>query len=182
MTGSVPGRAGNTHPTICPYETFPTSSSYINIAVGNDRLFKKFSKLLDHAPWSEDKRFSSNPERVKNREELFKLISDITLTKPREEWLEIFDKEGIPAGPVYSIDEAVNHPQVVKREMVQEVSHSTLGTIKQTGIPVKLESTKGSIKGPPPTHGEHSIRILKDLGYSDNEISVLKRDNVIKDC
>jgi crotonobetainyl-CoA:carnitine CoA-transferase CaiB-like acyl-CoA transferase len=179
MTGKPPFRAGNTHPTICPYETFPTSSAYVNIAVGNDRLFEKFAGLMGHPEWVQDDRFSSNPKRVENRAALFESIAAITRTRSREEWLDIFNKEGIPSGPVYNVDEVLTHPHVLEREMVREVDHPKLGKTSVTGVPVKLEQTAGSVKGPPPLHGEHSIKVLKDLGYSDKDIKDLQIKKVI---
>jgi crotonobetainyl-CoA:carnitine CoA-transferase CaiB-like acyl-CoA transferase len=179
MTGKPPNRAGNTHPNICPYETFPTSSSYVNIAVGNDRLFEKFAGLLGHPEWVRDPRFTTNPDRVQNRATLYEMISAITRERTREDWLEIFDREGIPAGPVYAVNEVLEHPQVLARDMVQEIAHPVLGAMKVTGVPIKLSATSGSIKGAPPLHGQHSFGVLKDLGYGDEDIASLVEKKII---
>ena len=190
-TGLVPKRKGNQHPTICPYETFKASDEYINIAIGNDKLWQKFCDLL--APLEknsltglglkeikDDPKFSSNPKRVENRDELFLIIEKIIREKKAQEWLKIFDDEGIPAGPILSVDKVLNHPQVLAQEMVVEVNHPKSGKIKLTGIPVKLSATPGSIDKPPPLLGEQNDEVLSDiLGYSEEEIKSLKDQEVI---
>ncbi|MBU2567661.1 MAG: CoA transferase, partial [Elusimicrobia bacterium] len=118
-TGKTPKRKGNQHPTICPYETFETSDGYINIAIGNDKLWIQFCTLLNKispdlfpANISSDPKFAANPERVQNRNELFPIINKIISQKTTDAWLKIFDEKGIPAGPILSLDKVLNHPQV----------------------------------------------------------------------
>ncbi len=179
-TGSPPKRIGNQHPTICPYETFKASDGYINIAVANDKLWHKLCDLLGLDEIENDPRFSSNPKRVENRDELFPIIDKIISTKKSTEWLKIFDEEGIPSGPILTVDSVVNHPQVQARKMVTEISHPKAGQIKLTGIPVKLSDTPGSIENPPPLLGQHTDEILSDvLGYSKEKITELRKSEVI---
>ncbi|MBA7604441.1 Acetyl-CoA:oxalate CoA-transferase [subsurface metagenome] len=179
-TGSVPRRIGNQHPTICPYETFKASDGYINIAVGNNKLWHKFCDLLGLDETENDPRFSSNPKRVENRDELFTIIEKIISAKKSTEWLKLFDEEEIPAGPILTVDKTVNHPQVQAREMVADITHPKAGQIKLTGIPVKLSDTPGSIENPPPLLGQHTDEILSDvLGYSKAEITELRKSEVI---
>ena len=179
-TGLVPKRKGNQHPTICPYETFKASDEYINIAIGNDKLWQKFCDLLGLKEIKDDPKFSSNPKRVENRDELFLIIGKIIREKKAQEWLKIFDGEGIPAGPILSVDKVLSHPQVLAQEMVVEVNHPKSGKIKLTGIPVKLSATPGSIDKPPPLLGEHNDEVLSNiLGYSKEEIKSLKKEKVI---
>ena len=179
-TGSVPKRIGNQHPTICPYETFKASDGYIHIAVGNNKLWHKFCDLLGLDETENDPRFSSNPKRVENRDELFTIIEKIISAKKSTEWLKLFDEEEIPAGPILTVDKTVNHPQVLAREMVTDITHPKAGQIKLTGIPVKLSDTPGSIENPPPLLGQHTDEILSDvLGYSKDEITELRKLEVI---
>ncbi len=179
-TGSVPRRIGNQHPTICPYETFKASDGYINIAVGNNKLWHKFCDLLGLDETENDPKFSSNPKRVENRDELFTIIEKIISAKKSTEWLKLFDEEEIPAGPILTVDKTVNHPQVQAREMVVDITHPKAGQIKLTGIPVKLSDTPGSIENPPPLLGQHTDEILLDvLGYSKDEITELRKSEVI---
>ena len=117
---------------------------------------------------------------MENRDELFSIIGKIISRKKAREWLKLFDDAGIPAGPILSVDQVLNHPQVRAREMVVEVQHPKAGKVKLTGIPVKLSATPGSIAQPPPLIGEHSDEILSGiLGYSAEEIKSLKEEKAI---
>lgn len=179
-TGKITKRKGNVHPTICPYETFQAKDGYINIAIGNDKLWQRFSNLLKLESIKNDPKFSTNPERVKNRDELFQIINKIITQKSVDEWLRVFDEKGIPAGPILSIDKVLEHPQIKAREMILELPHPKAGKIKLTGIPVKLSETKGQVQSPPPLLGQHTEEILKNiLNYNDKTIQQLKKEKVI---
>ncbi|MEW5692040.1 MAG: CaiB/BaiF CoA-transferase family protein [Candidatus Hydrogenedentota bacterium] len=179
MTGKSPKRKGNQHPTICPYETFETKDGYLNIAVGNDNLWISFCEIVGLEEIVNDERFKTNPQRVKNRDILFPLIQEKLKSKKRDEWLEIFDKEGLPAGPIYSVSEVLNHPQVKAREMIKELDHPAIKKMKTTGIPVKLSDTPGRILTPPPLLGEHTHSLLLSLGYSEQEIEELREQGIV---
>ena len=178
-TGKSPHRRGNEHPTICPYETFEASDDYINIAVGNDRIWQQFCDLLGLTEIKNNPRFSTNPKRVENHDQLFPVINAIMKRKPVGEWLKTFEEAEIPAGPILTLEEVLSHPQVLARDMVVEVNHPSVGRLKLTGIPVKLSKTPGKIKSPPPLLGEHTEEVLSDLGYSKQEIEELKKDGVV---
>ncbi len=177
-TGAVPTRKGNQHPTICPYETFQSSDGYVNIAVGNNWLWKPFCKLLEIDDLRDDPRFESNPQRVKNRDLLFPILQEIIMKKTTEEWLGLFDKNGIPAGPILTVDKVLSHPQVLARDMVVDMKHPISGDIKVTGIPVKLSETPGSIRLAPPTLGQHNKEILEELGFTSKEIEEIESAEV----
>jgi len=179
-TGSVPTRRGNQHPTICPYETFRASDDYINIAIGNDKLWQKFCGILGLENIKDVPKFATNPKRVENRDELFPVIEKIISGKKVKEWLKIFDDAGIPAGPILTVDKVLSHHQVLAREMVTEVNHPKAGKLKLTGIPVKLSATPGSVNTPPPLLGEHNDEVLSNIsGYSKEEIKKFREDGVI---
>jgi crotonobetainyl-CoA:carnitine CoA-transferase CaiB-like acyl-CoA transferase len=179
-TGKSPTRKGNQHPTISPYETFKASDEYINIGVGNDKFWHVFCDLIGLEDIEYDQRFATNPKRVENRDELFPVIQKIIQGKKAEEWLEIFDKHNIPAGPILSVDKVLTHPQVLARDMVVEINHPKAGNIKLTGIPVKLSDTPGSVKLPPPLLGEHNEEIFSTiLGYSKDEVKKLNEKGII---
>lgn len=180
MTAKPPKRKGNQHPTICPYETFEASDGYINIAVGNDKLWQEFCNLLGLKDIKNDQKFATNPERVKNRDELFGIINKIILQKSTDDWLKIFDEHGIPSGKIVPVDKILNHPQTEARDMVIELPHPTIGKLKLTGIPVKLSQTPGKPISPPQLLGEHTDEILKNLlGYSLEEIEDLRKNKII---
>jgi crotonobetainyl-CoA:carnitine CoA-transferase CaiB-like acyl-CoA transferase len=179
MTGVSPTRKGNQHPTICPYETFKARDRYLTIAVGNDRLWQKFCALLGLEKLRNHPEYSTNPVRVQHRDRLFPIIQEEIGKRESAYWLTLFEENGIPSGPILSVEEALTQPQTVAREMVTIVNHRTLGKIKQTGIPVKLSDTPGAIENPPPCLGEHTDAILESLGYSAADIQAMRAQGVI---
>lgn len=179
-TGVSPCRKGNKHPTICPYETFKASDDYINIAIGNDKFWQIFCDVTGIEDLKNDPKFSSNPKRVEHRAELFDIIQNIISKRKSSEWLDIFNKNGIPAGPILSVEQILNHPQILARNMVEEVNHPLIGNIKLTGIPVKLSDNPGRISSPPPLLGQHNEEILIDLlNYSAEDIKEFKNKKII---
>lgn len=155
-SGKVPRRRGNQHPTICPYETFHAKDGYINLAVGSEKLWAKFCEVIGKPELKNDPKFATNKNRVENHDALFPILDKMIGKKPVNYWLELFDKSGIPAGPILPVDKVFQHPQVIAREMVSEVLHKKIGKMKLIGIPIKLSETPGSIRLPPPLLGEHN--------------------------
>lgn len=154
-SGKIPKRRGNQHPTICPYETFHAKDGYINLAVGSEKLWAEFCDVIGKPELKNDPKFAANKDRVEHRDELFPLLDKMIGKKPVNYWLELFDKTGVPAGPILSVDKVFQHPQVLAREMVVETIHKKIGKMKLTGIPVKLSDSPGSVRFPPPLLGEH---------------------------
>ncbi|MDO8626923.1 MAG: CoA transferase [Candidatus Diapherotrites archaeon] len=179
-TGKAPSRKGNQHPSICPYETFRTRDGWLNLAVGNDKLWLEFCDLLELQNEKENSKFATNGERVKNRSELLKILEPIFEKKSTEDWGKLFDEKGIPWGPILTLDKVLTHPQVLAREMVQELVHVKGFKVKVTGIPVKLSSTPGKIETAPPSIGQHTEEILsKELKLSKEEIEKLRKEDVL---
>lgn len=179
MTGVSPTRKGNQHPTICPYETFKASDRYINIAIGNDKLWQKFCELLGLGNLRNHQDFATNPKRVENRDRLFPLIQERIGARESAHWLGIFEENGIPSGPIFSVEEALTHPHTVARQMVCSVTHPVLGELRQTGIPVKLSGTPGEIHSAPPRLGEHTEPVLRELGFSQGDIKSMRAAEAI---
>ena len=180
-TGEAPKRMGSAHPNIVPYQCFETrDGKYIVVAVGNDRIWKDFCKALGSEELAEDERYVTNKKRVENRNELIDKLNKIFLTKARDEWLKALNKNNVPCGPVYGIDEVFTDPQVLHREMLVEIDHPTIGKIKQIGVPIKFSDMHLKIKIPPPLLGQHTSEILQNwLGYSIDDINKLKEEGVI---
>ncbi|MHA1728003.1 MAG: CaiB/BaiF CoA transferase family protein [Promethearchaeota archaeon] len=178
-SGDVPQPVGTGHPSIVPYQAFQAKDKFINIAAGNDRLWKKFCKTVDLEDIMDNPKFATNVDRVENREEIVKIIGEIIAKKNAEEWLKILTDAGVPCGPIYSVDQIFSDPQVLHRQMLKELDHPKAGKIKVTGIPVKLSDTPGEIKTAPPVLGQHTGEILAELGYSGEEIEKLYKNNVI---
>jgi crotonobetainyl-CoA:carnitine CoA-transferase CaiB-like acyl-CoA transferase len=178
-TGKSPNRKGNQHPTIVPYETFKASDRYFNLAVGNDRLWGQFCDLLGRQDLKTHEKFATNPQRVQNHEDLYPILQKIFAEKTADEWLAFFEKNGIPSGPIYSVGEVLEHPQVHAREMVIERPHPKLKSVKMTGVPVKLSTTPGVAGEAPPLLGQHTEKVLRDLGYSADQCADFKKRGIV---
>jgi formyl-CoA transferase len=173
-------RWGTAHESIVPYQVFATADRPIAIAVANQKLWKSFCKVVEREEWRDDPRFESNPKRVENREILLPLVAELMASKSCDEWMEILVEASIPCGPVNNMEALFNDPQIAHRDMVAEVEHPTIGTLRLTGIPVKYSATPGQVKLPPPLLGEHTDDILSSvLGYSTDRIEKLKRNGAI---
>jgi crotonobetainyl-CoA:carnitine CoA-transferase CaiB-like acyl-CoA transferase len=180
-SGRNPERMGSAHPTIVPYQCFETKDGeFVTIAIGNDKLFRGFCELLGVKELADDPRFSTNPARVANRDELLPRLESMFREKTREEWLQLLTQAKMPAGPVYSISEVFSDPQVLFREMLVKITHPKAGEINQIGIPMKFSETKPGIENPPPLLGEHTNEILSTLlGYDKQRISALREKAII---
>jgi crotonobetainyl-CoA:carnitine CoA-transferase CaiB-like acyl-CoA transferase len=182
-TGAVPSRRGNKHPSIVPYETFRASDGYVNIAVGNDSLWRAFCKAVGAplAALMDDPRYASNAERVAHREALAAILDPLVAARPVSAWVDLCESAGVPTGPILSVAEALAHPQVHARDMVVPLTHPTAGPIKVTGVPVRLSDTPGSVRQPPPLLGQHTRAALHDLlGLDDATITTLEKEGVLK--
>ncbi|MFQ6081374.1 MAG: CaiB/BaiF CoA transferase family protein [Candidatus Bathyarchaeia archaeon] len=178
-TGKHPKRLGTVHPVAAPYQAFKTKDIYITIGCAADRHWRKLCEVLGIEELADDPRFATNPKRVENREELASILSKVFATKEGDKWLKKMREAGIPCAPVNTLDRIVSDPQVLHREMLVEVDHPTAGRIMLTGIPVKLSETPGKIISPPPLLGQHTEEILRELGYSDEDIRKLREEGAI---
>ena len=178
-TGEIPQPLGSGHPVIVPYQAFKAKDTYINIAVGNDKLWELFCKTIGLENIMNDPKFATNAKRVENKEEIVRIIGEIIITRKSDEWLKILSDAGIPCGPIYTMDKIFSDPQVLHRQMLSELKHSKLGNIKVTGIPVKFSTTPGKLITAPPVLGQHTKEILDKLGYNSQEIKELVNENAI---
>ncbi|MGG7618127.1 CaiB/BaiF CoA transferase family protein [Bacillus coreaensis] len=178
-TGKPAGRMGSAHPTLVPYQSFQTKDSYIILAVGNDRLWEKCCLAMDWVDLLEDDRFKTNQNRVANRDELIPiLISRIVLMQSKDIF-EKMEEAGVPCGPIHTIDQVLNHPQIKEREMIIEVEHPFIKDLKMPGFPVKFSDTPSKVRQYPPLLGEHTNEVLSQLGYTDVEIEKLRASKVV---
>ncbi|HXF83698.1 MAG TPA: CoA transferase [bacterium] len=177
-TGRSPGRLGSGHPTIVPYQAFQTADGYVNVAVGSEAIWRRFAELVDPA-LLDDPRYATNRTRVAHRKELVARLEEIFRRQTTREWTAALDAAGVPCGPILSVEEVFADPQVLHRRMLEEVDHPTVGRIKQTGVPVKLSETPGRIRSAPPTLGQHTEAILREVGLDAEAIAALRRDRVI---
>ena len=179
-TGEAPKRLGAAHPTLVPYQAFMgKDGKYFNVAVGSDRLWDRFCEGINQMDLHDDPKYASNSVRVNHRSELVPLLQELFLARDADEWVADLQAVSVPAGPINDLADVFNDPQVLHREMLLEMPHPTLGSIKQTGLPVKFSDTPGSLEKPPPLLGEHNREILTTLGYSDADVDQMADAGVI---
>lgn len=177
--GRPPGLIGNTHPTIVPYQVFKTNDRPLIVAVGNDGQFKAFCSILKCPEWASDERFSTNRQRVINRDQLVELIQQKLLTEGVEHWLEQLLAHNIPAGPVNRLDDVFNDPHVQERRMAQSIQRGedVLPTVR---FPVEMSQTPAAVHRPPPRLAEHTKEVLMEwLGMGAEEITALSQQRVV---
>jgi formyl-CoA transferase/CoA:oxalate CoA-transferase len=178
-TSRAPGRLGNRHPMITPYETFETADGDIVVAVGNDAQWRRFCDAAGLSHLAHDERFAQNRDRVGHYGELRPILAAAMKAHSRSFWLERLGAAGIPTGSVRGVDEVLADPQIAAREMVVELGHAAAGTVKQLGVPIKLSETPGAVSTPPPLLGQDTTRVLAELGLGGAEIEHLRADGAI---
>jgi crotonobetainyl-CoA:carnitine CoA-transferase CaiB-like acyl-CoA transferase len=179
-TGQTPGRLGNRHPTIVPYETFEASDGTFVIAVGNDEQWRRFCATAGLDALGTDERFATNRARVAHYEVLRPLIAERLASESREFWVDRLRGAGVPCGSVRDVAEVLNDPQIEAREMVRQIEHDVAGAIRVTGVPIKLSATPGAVRTPPPLLGEHTNAVLsRDARYTESEIAALRSSRAI---
>ncbi|MBZ5556667.1 MAG: CoA transferase [Acidobacteriia bacterium] len=176
-SGTVPARLGNRHPSIVPYETFAASDGDFVLAVGTDEQWRRFREV---ANVPDDPRFATNRQRVTSYDALRPFVADALRRRPRQHWIDRLTAAGVPCGSVRNLQELFDDPQIDAREMIARVEHSTIGSLRALGVPVKLSDTPGAVRTPPPLLGQHTDAVLAgDLGFSPDAIAGLRRQNVI---
>ena len=181
-TGVSAGPGGSAHPLTAPYQAFKTANGYLNIGGANQANWERVAETLGHPEWKTDPRFENNTIRLANREVLERLIEAELIHKTTAEWIAVFDKTGVPAGPVHTIEEALTHPQALAREMVVESVHPQAGLVKGVGFPVKFSEQPRTAATPAPGLGQHTIQVLREFGFRDDEITDLVSDKVVLDA
>lgn len=174
-------RNGNAHPSIAPYDTFQAKDGYLAVGANNDRQFKVLAERLGRAELLEDPRFMTAAVRVQNRAAIDAIIKDALKEKTLDEWMKTFEGSGLAHGPVNTIERAFGHPQIQARNMVESVPCEEVagGEVKVIGIPVKFGDTPGAVRTRAPYLGEHTIEVLKEVGFSDEKIERLRKDAVV---
>ena len=173
ISGKNPKRYGNAHANIVPYQSFQASDGWFVVAVGNDKQFEAFCRVLGRPEFSADERFSTNSGRVQNREILIPLLKPIFLERTVSEWLALIGDQ-FPCGPINDFKQVFAMPHVKEREMLVEMEHPTIGQLPLVGSPLKMSGTRVEYRLPPPLMGQHTKEILREvLGYSDEKVDAL---------
>jgi crotonobetainyl-CoA:carnitine CoA-transferase CaiB-like acyl-CoA transferase len=180
-SGNIPGPVGSGHQSNVIYQALKTKDISIVVVALRDHHFERFCRAIDRPEWAKDERFATRSARLKNRAALIAMIESVLQTKSGDEWLEKIHKAGVPAGPINTIDRALNDPQVLAREMIVELDGPSGEKIRTIGSPFKTTEVPAGKFSPPPRLGEHTREVLSSiLGYSSERIDLLAKDGIIK--
>ncbi len=180
ISGEKPRRYGNAHPNIVPYQTFKAKDGYFALAIGNDGQWRQFCEQAGKSEWAKDVRFTTNANRVQNRGELIPLLEDLFIKHEIAHWLSVSEAAGVPSGPINSIDQVLENPQVLARKMIAEVPHPAAGSVRMIASPLNIPTAEVGVRLPPPMLGEHTTQVLNDLlGYDQKIIDELHAAQVI---
>jgi crotonobetainyl-CoA:carnitine CoA-transferase CaiB-like acyl-CoA transferase len=172
-----PGRLGNAHPNIVPYQTFDTADGAIAVAVGSERQWPRFCRALGLPALADEPRFASNGERVANRDELISTLAARFAERTSSEWLAALDAAEVPAGPINDIAAAFASPWATGRTV--ELDHPRLGRTRQVRPPFDLAGTPASVRIAPPLPGEQTDEILEEIGLDPADVTRLRRDGIV---
>ena len=178
-TGEAPGPMGSAHPLNSPYQAFQTSDGWITVGAANQRNWLIFLNAIQAQKIAENPRFKDNVNRMKNLKELEKALSPIIIERSTDEWLKRFEDAGVPAGPVLNVNQMQNDPQTLAREMVVKVNHSSVGSVKTIGVPVKFSKTPCRLKEGAPIYGEHTREVLEEYGYKAKAIEEMIKNEIV---
>jgi crotonobetainyl-CoA:carnitine CoA-transferase CaiB-like acyl-CoA transferase len=178
-TGQSPRRMGTRHPSIVPYECFQTKDGFANIGVANEKQWVNLCEALQFPEVAVDPRFATMADRIAHYNELRPILERALSKMTRAEVIGRLGASGIAVGPVNTVAEALEHPQVLAREMVAELTHPDYGPLKYLGIPIRLSDTPGRLETAPPRYGEHNAAVLAELGFSESAIQHFAASKII---
>jgi len=178
--GRSPGRLGNAHPNVVPYQDFPTADGDVIIAVGNDGQFARLCAAIGRPALATDERFATNLARIAHRVELIRLLRECTLTRSTDEWVAALEAAEVPCGPINDLARVFEDAQVIARGMKIEVEHATAGAIPLVANPIRMSASPVAYRRAPPTLGQHTREVLADeLGCDAGRIDRLAASRVI---
>ena len=178
-TGQSPGPLGSAHPLTAPYQAFKTKDKWITVGASNQNTWLMLLKAINRQDLQENEMFSSNLSRKKNTTQLVDILNTELLKKTSDEWLKIFDNNGLPCGPINSITEMFEDPQTIHREMIIEVENTKAGKSKAIGMPIKFSKSKTEKSKGAPNLGEHTREIMMSFGYKHEEVEDFYKRKVI---
>jgi crotonobetainyl-CoA:carnitine CoA-transferase CaiB-like acyl-CoA transferase len=179
-TGQVPGPMGQGHPSLAPYQMFPSKDGRVMLGAANDGLWNKFCETTGRTDLSDDPRFQTNLDRVQHRSELIPILEALFQTKTTDEWVALLEAAGIPTSPVNTIANLVHDPQIAHRNMLIDVPHPTVRGLRAPATPMKLSDGASSVRRHPPENGEHTEEILLEFGYAKEDIADLETSGAVQ--
>ena len=178
-SGRSPGRLGNAHPNIVPYQDFPTDDGYMILAVGNDAQFSRLCEALGDGSLSADERYATNKARVENRATLIPALNKLTIRRTTADWIARLEAVGVPCGPINTLAEVFADPQVQARGLKVDMDHPAIGTVPQVASPFRMSETPVAYDRAPPLLGEHTDEVLASvLSMGQEEIAALRAGGV----
>jgi crotonobetainyl-CoA:carnitine CoA-transferase CaiB-like acyl-CoA transferase len=179
-TGKPPGRLGNDHPNIAPYQVFRTADGSLILACGNDNLFRRFCEVAGCLALADDSRFATNGKRVENRVELTRLLNEVFLKRPTKEWIARLETAGVPCGPINDLAQVFSEPQALARALRMELPHPSAGKVSLVRSPMRFSETPVEHGLPPPTLGQHTDEVLRDVLEKDaSDIARLRSEGIV---
>ena len=178
-TGEAPTRRGNDHPSVAPYQTLRAADGWINLGIANDALWRRYCDAIGRPDLRDDPRFATAPARVRHRTELVPMIEALTAERTVEDWIDALGAAGVPCGRIRNVAEVCTNPQLTQRGKVVERPHPTAGDVKMIGQPIELGATPARIRTAPPLLGEHTDDVLRETGYTAEEIGALRERGAV---
>ncbi|WP_345797562.1 CaiB/BaiF CoA-transferase family protein [Castellaniella sp. MT123] len=179
-TGRSPGRLGNAHPSIVPYQDFPTADGYMILAIGNDGQFARFCEEAGRPDLAQDPRFATNRARVEHRVELIPILRHLTTARTTAQWIQALESRAVPCGPINAVEQVFEDAQVRARGLRIEMPQTEAGPVSLVASPIRLSGTPVDYRLAPPALGEHTVQVLEEvLGLTPDAIGALRDRGVV---
>ena len=185
-TGNVPQRQGNSHPSLAPYQDFPTLDGAMLLAIGNDGQFRRFCNAVGKPEWADDERFAGMAGRVTHRGALIPAMEALTRTRTTAQWVALLEDKAVPCGPINDIGQAFDDAQVKARGLVINqpvasavIAQTAIESIATVASPLRLMATPPVLRRAPPALGEHTDEVLAELGLDASQMAALRQAGVV---